>query len=91
MKLSWDTISKNLNFVFIRWAFQNLEDAYVTLEHTIKVPLNEKLEVEIKKPYEIDRNKKGSTLSLSKKEQPNTKGMKPRKFKLIKYIRLLGQ
>ena len=44
---------------------------------------------EAKKPYDFDRNQNRS--SLYKKEQPNTTGKKPRKFKLIKFIWLLGQ
>ena len=44
---------------------------------------------EAKKPYDFDRNQKRS--ALSKKEQPNTTGKKPRKFKPIKYIWLFGQ
>ena len=47
------------------------------------------LRFEAKKPYDFDRNKKGS--ALSKKEHPNTTGEKPPKFKPIKYIWLLGQ
>ena len=42
---------------------------------------------EAKKPYDFDRNQNRS--ALSKKEQPQTTGKKPRKFKHIKW--LLGQ
>ena len=54
----------------------------------LKSRSKEKLELrfEAKKPY--DRNQNGNT--LYKKDQPNTTGKKPRKFKPIKYIWLLG-
>ena len=41
------------------------------------------------KSYDFDRNQNRS--ALSKKEQPNNTGKKPRKFKPIKYIWILGQ
>ena len=47
------------------------------------------LRFEAKKPYDFDKNV--NTSVLSKKEQPNTTGKIPRKFKPIKYIWLLGQ
>ena len=53
-------------------------------------PIQKKsLRFEAKKLYDFDRNQK--RYALYKKEQPNTTGKKPRKFKLIKYIWLLGQ